>query len=124
MTSPPPTSRESFRAGLRVGDPFAIAGGLLLVATDEVLLALYPRDELADAEERPALFLIQSTPAADNGSARVHSQRRVRGAWRIRSTRTGTPAATALSGTSLETIVDVPSTQLSPTVTPRRIATP
>ena len=30
-----------------------------LVATDEVLLSLYPQDELADAEERLALFLIQ-----------------------------------------------------------------
>ncbi len=53
-----------------------------------------------------------------------YSQRSVRGVLRIRSTRTGTPAATALSGTSFVTIVEVPSTQLSPTVAPRRIATP
>ncbi len=57
-------------------------------------------------------------------SRAAHSQRSDRGALRIRSTRTGTPAATALSGTSRVTIVEVPRTQLSPTVAPRRIATP
>ena len=55
---------------------------------------------------------------------RRYSQRMICGASRMRMTRTGTPAATAFEGTSLLTTVDVPSTLLSPTVTPRRIATP
>jgi hypothetical protein len=53
-----------------------------------------------------------------------HSQRIDSGAGRIRSTRAGAPATTALSGTSLVTTVDVPITTLSPTVTPRRMHAP
>jgi len=90
--------------------------------------ARYPHSARHD-ESRP-LAAADSTahPAAEPGvlvdSHAAYSQRSDRGALRIRSTRTGTPAATALSGTSFVTIVDVPSTQLSPTVAPRRIATP
>src|SRR3954453_11275364 len=48
-----------------------------------------------------------------------HDQRRLRGASRIRRIRAGTPATTALSGTSRLTTAYVPTTVLSPTVTPR-----
>ena len=44
------------------------------------------------------------------------------GASRIRRTRAGTPPTTALAGTSLVTTELVPTTELSPTLTPRRIA--
>ena len=46
------------------------------------------------------------------------------GASRMRSTRAGAPATTALSATSFVTTVFVPDQQLSPTVTPRRMHAP
>ena len=54
----------------------------------------------------------------------AQSQRSRLGASRIRSTRAGAPATTALSGTSLVTTVEVPTIALSPTVTPRRMQAP
>ena len=51
-------------------------------------------------------------------------QRSVAGASRIRSTRAGAPAATALAGTSFVTTVFVPMIALSPTVAPRRMHAP
>jgi hypothetical protein len=64
-------------------------------------------------------------------SARLHGARaagyskRIRvGASRMRNTRAGTPATTALAGTSRVTTALVPITALSPTVTPRRMQAP
>jgi ribosomal-protein-alanine N-acetyltransferase len=53
-----------------------------------------------------------------------YSQRSDSGSGRMRSTRAGAPATTALSGTSLVTTVEVPMIALSPTVTPRRMQAP
>ena len=51
-------------------------------------------------------------------------QRNVFGVSRIRITRAGTPATTALSGTSVVRTELVPITALSPTLTPRRTQAP
>ena len=54
----------------------------------------------------------------------TYSQRSDSGSARIRSTRAGAPATTALSGTSLVTTDEVPTIALSPTVAPRRMQAP
>ena len=107
--SAPVLRRLALRASLRRGDPRAHGG--------------QPTNFRRITEHRRA----ENRRATRNRTARRpgrYSQRMTCGALRIRMTRTGTPAATAFAGTSFETIVDVPSTLLSPTVTPRRIATP
>jgi 2-polyprenyl-3-methyl-5-hydroxy-6-metoxy-1,4-benzoquinol methylase len=58
-------------------------------------------------------------------SASIQSpQRNVFGASRMRMTRAGTPPTTALSGTSRVHTAFVPITELSPTLTPRRMQAP
>jgi hypothetical protein len=61
--------------------------------------------------------------AAGSGSTGL-GQRKSWGASRILITRAGTPATTALAGTSLVTTALVPTIELSPTLTPRRMQAP
>ena len=63
-------------------------------------------------------------PAAAGVPRLTYSQRSDSGSARIRSTRAGAPATTALSGTSLVTTDEVPTITLSPTVAPRRMQAP
>jgi hypothetical protein len=63
-------------------------------------------------------------PASPGLPELTQRQRSVSGSGRIRSSRAGAPATTALSGTSLVTTVDVPTIALSPTVAPRRMHAP
>ena len=82
-----------------------------------VALELGPRDgavlDVAAVDLRGTVYLLES-----------QRQRRVAGSSRIRSRRAGWPPTTALSGTSFVTTLSVPITQLSPTVTPRRMQAP
>ena len=90
---------------------------------------LAARGHLALAELRLTTRLGQGFPSVRGrgwGAAApaLHFQRSCSGASRIRSVRAGAPATTALSGTSFVTTVFVPTMQLSPTVTPRRMQAP
>jgi len=75
-------------------------------------------------------LMVRSTapmPSRRSGHARclrTYSKRMLVGASRMRNTRAGTPATTALAGTSRVTTALVPITALSPTVTPRRMQAP
>src|SRR5439155_7885935 len=62
--------------------------------------------------------------AGYRGASAGVDQRSRRGRGRIRMTCAGTPATTALSGTSLVTTALVPTIALSPIVTPRRTHAP
>ena len=70
----------------------------------------------------PDRALEQARSSARFGVAHCH--RSVSGVSRMRRTRAGAPAATAFAGRSLVTTVLVPTTQLSPMVTPRRMHAP
>jgi hypothetical protein len=63
--------------------------------------------------------------SADRGPASLRYSKRMRvGLSRIRTTRAGTPATTALAGTSRVTTALVPTIALSPMVTPRSTHAP
>jgi hypothetical protein len=62
--------------------------------------------------------------AAVGSGSTGSGQRSCSGASRILTIRAGTPATTALAGTSLVTTELVPMIELSPTLTPRRTQAP
>src|SRR5690349_14907212 len=64
------------------------------------------------------------SPVTCHLSPVTYSQRICRGGFRMRMTFAGTPATTALDGTSFVTTAFVPMIALSPTVTPRRMQAP
>ncbi len=87
-----------------------------------------PRDlgacDVLQARSGPISSMPVLTFADPAAHGRDHSHRSRSGASRIRSRRAGAPATTALAGTSFVTTVFVPTMQLSPTVTPRRMHAP
>ena len=90
----------------------------------EVLVARQRARRVARAD-RLARVALREEPEDRGLDLRAgHRHRSRSGASRIRSVRAGAPATTALSGTSLVTTVFVPTMQLSPTVTPRRMQAP
>jgi len=74
----------------------------------------------AGARPRPT----REAPRPTREAPRPQRQRSRRGASRMRISRAGTPPTTALAGTSAATTAFVPTTLLSPTVTPRRMQAP